>query len=222
MMDVINKGGVVNWVIVVLYFFVVGICIERGIYFYYTRVKFQEFIDNLFGYLREGREDVLKSDIFKFWGSSPVAKLAATYLMHLKDKEALRSEILDSEGAVEVERMGNYLGALSVIGHIAPLLGLLGTITGLIKAFQAIERLGGQVDVGILSGGIWEAMLTTTFGLSLAIPAFLMFSFFSNLVDTRTAQMSQLVSRLNVFFGRKGCDFRINSVFRGNDYDEIS
>ena len=73
--------------------------------------------------------------------------------------------------AREIRRMERFLPTLYLISSVSPLLGLLGTVTGMIKAFQTIENLGGKVDASVLAGGIWEAMLTTALGLSVAIPA---------------------------------------------------
>ena len=64
-----------------------------------------------------------------------------------------------------------YLPSLHLISNVSPLLGLFGTVTGMIKAFQAIQNLGGKVNASVLAGGIWEAMLTTALGLGVAIPA---------------------------------------------------
>jgi biopolymer transport protein ExbB len=71
------------------------------------------------------------------------------------------------EAISDLER---YLNALATIAHVSPLLGLLGTVTGMIKAFMKVEQLGGNVDVGVLAGGIWEALITTASGLVVAIP----------------------------------------------------
>lgn len=70
----------------------------------------------------------------------------------------------------EVNGLSTHMGGLATVGNIAPLLGLLGTVFGMIKAFMAVENLGGRVNAAVLAGGIWEAMLTTAFGLLVAIP----------------------------------------------------
>lgn len=71
----------------------------------------------------------------------------------------------------EVRGLERYLPTLALIANVAPLLGLMGTVTGMIEAFQAIQNLGGKVNASVLAGGIWEAMLTTALGLGVAIPA---------------------------------------------------
>ena len=69
----------------------------------------------------------------------------------------------------EVRGLSRYLQALATIGNIAPLLGLLGTVVGMIKAFMVIQEMGGKVNAAVLAGGIWEAMLTTALGLAVAL-----------------------------------------------------
>jgi len=79
----------------------------------------------------------------------------------------------------EVTILSKHLNTLAVLGSVAPLLGLLGTVIGMIKAFSVVEEMGGSVNAAVLAGGIWEAMLTTALGLLAAIPLL----FFHNHLD---------------------------------------
>ena len=92
-------------------------------------------------------------------------------------------DIINFEGNRAVEQLDKHLRGLSVIAQSTPLLGLLGTVIGMIKAFMRIEEVGGAVDVSTLAGGIWEALLTTAFGLIVAIPALFAYHFFETKVD---------------------------------------
>lgn len=78
----------------------------------------------------------------------------------------------------QVQQLGTGLRTLEVIATVAPLLGLFGTVLGMIEAFRAMEAAGAQVDPSALSGGIWQALLTTAVGLGVAIPVSLIHSFF--------------------------------------------
>ncbi|MCP3986491.1 MAG: MotA/TolQ/ExbB proton channel family protein [bacterium] len=82
----------------------------------------------------------------------------------------LREEVA-RVGALHLERLRSYLRALEAIATLSPLLGLLGTVLGMIEAFRQLEHAGNRASPAILSGGIWEALLTTAVGLSVAIPA---------------------------------------------------
>ena len=75
------------------------------------------------------------------------------------------------------------------MGNIAPLLGLLGTVIGMIKAFMVIQEMGGKVNAAVLAGGIWEAMLTTALGLSVALPTMVAHSYLLSRIDKYEARL---------------------------------
>ncbi len=84
---------------------------------------------------------------------------------------------------------------LELIGVVAPLLGLLGTIFGMIKAFQALQISGAKADPSVLAGGIWEALLTTALGLTVAIPAIVAFNLAENRIDHLRRQTAAALGR---------------------------
>ena len=102
--------------------------------------------------------------------------------------------------AEELKRMESGLATLGILGNTAPLLGLLGTIIGMIKAFMVIETAGGKVDAAALAGGIWEAMITTGVGLSVAIPFLILLHFLENAVERRLHTMDRCISLVSEHF----------------------
>jgi len=88
------------------------------------------------------------------------------------------------------------LRALELVSVIAPLLGLLGTVLGMIDAFQTLQASGATADPADLAGGIWEALLTTAAGMSVAIPAAMALSWFEAVADSARADMEDLATRL--------------------------
>ena len=99
-------------------------------------------------------------------------------------------------GSTELQRMERGFRTLAILGNTAPLLGLLGTIMGMIKAFMVIEAAGGKVDAQALAGGIWEAMLTTGVGLAVAIPVLLTLHLLEGMADRRAQSMRSYASVL--------------------------
>jgi len=89
-----------------------------------------------------------------------------------------------------------WLKPLEVIAALAPLLGLLGTVLGMIEAFRRLEEAGRQVDPAILSGGIWEALLTTAVGLAVAIPAVIASTWFEQRLERLADDMETMVPRV--------------------------
>lgn len=90
----------------------------------------------------------------------------------------------------------SHLSILELIASLAPSLGLLGTVLGMIEAFQAMELAGREVDPSVLSGGIWQALLTTAVGLSVAMPTIVMLSWLNRRLETYFSQLDNLLSGL--------------------------
>ena len=120
-------------------------------------------------------------------------------LKHKKLTAKLESDIREEISRLSDERINYYssnLNSLQVIATIAPLLGLLGTVFGMIEAFQQMEIAGKNVDPSILSGGIWEALLTTAVGLSVAIPIVVLESYFRNLVERFKNNIENAITKI--------------------------
>ncbi|QPH56147.1 MotA/TolQ/ExbB proton channel family protein [Pontivivens ytuae] len=97
---------------------------------------------------------------------------------------------------IELARARAGLRALELIATIAPLLGLLGTVLGMIAAFQALQEAGARADPAALAGGIWEALLTTAAGMAVAIPASMALTWFESVVDSVQSDMENAATRI--------------------------
>jgi biopolymer transport protein ExbB len=122
--------------------------------------------------------------------NSPMGKLLAVGLTHHhRSREVLR-ERLEDAGRHVVSDLERFLNTLGTIAGVSPLLGLLGTVTGIIKAFNAIS-VGGMGDPRLLSGGISEALVTTAAGLLVAIPSLIAYRYLRGRVDRIVVQMEK-------------------------------
>jgi len=110
--------------------------------------------------------------------------------------DTLAREEVARLAAHELAALRGGLRPLELIVTIAPLIGLLGTVLGMIDAFQALETSGGQADPSVLAGGIWEALLTTAAGMAVAIPAAVALSWFEGIVERVQLDMEDLATRL--------------------------
>jgi len=146
------------------------------------------------------QEQALRQALAALRGSpQPTARLLDRALRGLAlpkvDLGLLREE-LSRFANVQLEQLRAWLRALEVIAALSPLLGLLGTVLGMIEAFRQLELAGSQVDPAILSGGIWQALLTTAAGLAVAIPVVLVHSWLERRVERCGHQMEDAVTRL--------------------------
>jgi biopolymer transport protein ExbB len=112
----------------------------------------------------------------------------------LSDAAAREETARVAQGLLGEARAG--LRALDLIVTLAPLLGLLGTVLGMIEAFRALETSGARADPAVLAGGIWEALLTTAAGMGVAIPAAAALAFFDGAVERAGARMEDLATRV--------------------------
>jgi biopolymer transport protein ExbB len=211
-----HTGGPVNCVIAGLYIFVLAIFSERFIYFFRTRYKREKVLEALesVGLNSDSLRSLFPGAKGRCQGLCQPLRIAHCFLSHKDEPEPVLSEILDREAAIIREEMEKKLGVLSFIGTVAPLWGLLGTITGLMNAFSQIEARGSSVDIGFLSGGIWEAMITTATGLVTAICAATCAKWFEHLSASRLQDMGYAVSILTE---KKQQDMLTGTRERGKD-----
>lgn len=155
------------------------------------------FVDQVLKYYRAGHYEEALRILTRH--RSPVARVLDVAIVgHARedlDEHLVREEVHRVAGQY-LERMRSYLRGLEVIGTLSPLLGLLGTVLGMIEAFQQLEQVGNRVDPAVLSGGIWEALLTTAAGLVVAIPALMMLNWFERIVQRAAHAIEDAVTQV--------------------------
>lgn len=186
-MELIYKGGFLVIPILLCSVIALAIFCERLIKFWLLERKGKNVAQDVAQLLKLNRyEDAIR----RAQGSdSPMGRVILKALEVIdQDRETLET-VLEHAIDREVAGFSKYLQVMATVANIAPLLGLLGTVTGMIKAFMAIEQLGGKVNASVLAGGIWEAMLTTALGLSVALPCMVGHSFLLSRVERQEARL---------------------------------
>ena len=138
--------------------------------------------------------------------NSPYYRIADVYCRYFRSSEKIRNAALERMGSKITAQMENRINGLQIIAAITPIIGLLGTIFGMIEAFQVLEKIeesGGQASIGQLAGGIWTAMLTTALGLSLSLLSHIGYSFLQRILNTRIRQMNNILQYLEEHFPGK-------------------
>ena len=186
----IFQGGPVMVVLLALSVFATAIILLKTFELLRLRLEARRALAGVSDLLTAGRED----DAARMLASSrhPIARALTTALRVGSDPSigpgAAEAEV-QRVGSAEIRALESWMRGLSAIGHLSPLLGLLGTVLGMIAAFMSIEDAGPRVDPALLSGGIWEALLTTAFGLTIAIPCMAAFYVIEGEVDRIRAVM---------------------------------
>ncbi len=203
--DIINKGGTVMIPIILCSIFALAIILERIVNLYRSKTDSTRFMDDITAALKRNRISEALEICEQTQG--PVAHiLKAGIMKHDRSRHEIREAIEDA-GLHEVPKLEKNLSFLATIAHVSPLLGLLGTVTGMVNTFQIIQQKAQAmypVDPSVLAKGIWEALITTVAGLIVAIPSFVAYNFLVSKVENLVVEMEILATDLvNILTQRK-------------------
>jgi biopolymer transport protein ExbB len=189
MFDFLAKGGVLVIPILLCSVMALAIFVERMIRFAKIDIGGKGLAEKIARFLKQGnKEEALKAATAS---QSPMGRVLAQAIdVKDQDRETLETVIVHATDD-EVRDLSSYVQALATIGNIAPLLGLLGTVLGMIKAFMVIQEMGGKVNAAVLAGGIWEALLTTALGLAIALPTMVAHSYIVSRIDRYEARLHE-------------------------------
>lgn len=177
MLDLLQKGGPLMWIIVLCSITAVGIFFERLFALHRSSIPVGEMLRGLANILRKENYSEALQECATTPG--PVARVAhAMILRHNSPREELR-DIAQEAGQLEVPKLERNMPLLSTIAYATPLIGLLGTIIGLLTTFQEIASQSGYASATDIAEGVYEALLTTAGSLAVAIPAFIAYSYLS-------------------------------------------
>jgi len=186
MFEFFIKGGFLMYPILICSLLAITIFFERMFYLKSIKTKSKKFVFRVKNLVKKGSIELAISSCRK--NPTPIAKIMLTGLMKFgRGREEIKEAIEDSANQ-EIPLLEGNLSTLSTIGNIAPLLGLLGTVFGMIQSFNVITLMGvGNPEA--LAGGISVALLTTAFGLSVAIPTIVAYNYLSHRVDKLIREM---------------------------------
>ena len=198
--EFLSKGG---WLMVPI-----GLCSIVALAFFLERLwslqankvmpsRFLEVIGKL---LQDGKFE--QAEAMCQGNDSHIAAVLEAGVRYAGRDRAVVKEVMEEVGQREVHYMERFVGALGAIATVAPLLGLLGTVTGMISVFQRVVNqtaAGQSADAGALANGIWEALITTAAGLTVAIPAYLAYRYIESKIDRYAVEMADVSLRLAEF-----------------------
>lgn len=174
MWDMILKGGPIMWPLLLASVIALAIFFEKLYSLQINKILPSDFFEKVLELVKEGKNSEAKA--ICEMESSPISKICLAGISnHGHNREVLKS-CFEEVGKKEEQKLSSFIGVIGTIASVSPLLGLLGTVLGMIKVFQVIST-EGVGNAASLSGGISEALLTTAAGLTVAIPALIMYRF---------------------------------------------
>jgi len=202
--ELFRRGGPVMVPILFCSIVALAVVLDRVYHLRKAKVDTERFLETVSSHVKRNR--IVEAMDFCDQTPGPIARIVkAGILKHDRPPQEIREAIEDA-GVQEVSRLERYLGVLATCAQISPLLGLLGTVTGMVTAFQVIQEKATamtQVNPGDLAGGIWEALLTTVFGLCVAIPALVAYNWLVNWVNHFVIEMERSAAELVEILGQR-------------------
>ena len=193
MFELVKAGGWLMVPIILCSIIAAAICIERFWTLRPSLVAPRNLLSTVWTWVRAGQLD--NERIRQLRLGSPLGQILAAGLTNSRRGREQMKEAIEEVASQVVHEMERYLNTLGTIAAITPLLGLLGTVIGMIKVFSAIQ-LEGTGNAAVLAGGISEALITTAAGLTVAIPSLFFYRFFTRRVDELVVGMEQEAIKL--------------------------
>jgi biopolymer transport protein ExbB len=174
------KGGPMMWVLLVLGLLALVLFIERTLFLHRGQIRSTAFINGIKNILAKHR--IVEALTVCEETPGPVAAVVKAALLHADDSADVMRFHVQEAAVVELPALERRLSSIAAIAQVAPLVGLLGTVLGMITTFLAFEKGGSYATANALSAGMWQALLSVAGGLMLAIPAHLAHHFLSGRV----------------------------------------
>ena len=197
MWDFIIKGGPIMGLIILCSVMAFAVFLERMWHLRNAKIDTKKFMQEISNKVKKNK--VMEALDMCNMTKGPIARILKSGIMKYDRPRQDIKEAIEDAGVHEVPLLERNLGVLATIAHITPLLGLLGTVVGMLKAFQVIEEKAMSmvpVNPGDLAGGIWEALITTVAGLSIAIPTYVVYNYLVSRVDNFVLDMEKSATEL--------------------------
>ena len=211
--DVMQKSSGIMWPILICALISVFIVIERLFHYHRCQINTKDFIQGIFNNLK--RSNVVETISICDDTPGPIAHMTRAAILRAGQETRDIEQAIEEVSLSEIPRLEKNLNILATVAHITPLLGLLGTVVGLIKAFHAIGQHESFINLKNLSPFISEALITTAAGLAIAIPAYAFYNLLVTKVENIVNEMEMAATEIIYFMTHN--EIKINAM----DMDKI-
>ncbi|MDP8322964.1 MAG: MotA/TolQ/ExbB proton channel family protein [Candidatus Stygibacter australis] len=194
---IVSKGGFLMIILLVISIAAIAIIIERLINLKKLSGSNRKLMEEALATLAEEMPE-RAIQICEANADVPISGLLIETIDNFKAPLHELETIMEIEAGKQGIRIQKNLGTLSSFAAVAPLIGFLGTVTGMVKVFMKIDQTGGGVDIGMLANGIWEALLTTIGGLIVGIVCILFYNYLIGITEQIAADLEEGLGKLMI------------------------
>lgn len=187
MWELMVKGGWIMWPILACSITASVLFLERIFHLHRAQIKQDDFLSGIYTIVNRG--NIAEAVSICDQTPGPVAHIVRSGLLHGDEQPEMLKQTIAKAGLGEIPRLEKNLGGLLTVAQITPLLGLMGTVLGLLQVFMAMHENAPLAEIGDISVGIWQALITTAVGLCVSIPSFAGYNFLLSRVERITLNM---------------------------------
>lgn len=196
-MNIFEKGGPVMFLLAGLSVYVLAVILFKAYQFILARITDEKFVEPVMDDIQNQRFEKAMNTLAITPGSvALVMRTALECLLNRTLVQETRQAEIQRVGNAEVRYLETHLRGLDLVANVGPLLGLLGTVIGMVDAFSKLQEQGSRIDPSQLAGGIWEALLTTAGGLIIAIPALAAYNILDGIIERVRTRMRDVSVRI--------------------------
>lgn len=197
MIELMYRGGPAMWAILACSVLIVGLFLQRLFHLHRAHIRSGDFLKGIFTNLQRG--NVVEAVSICEETPGPVAQIVRAAILEHKQGRLRVHQVMEEVGLTEIARLERNLTLLLTLCQATPMLGLLGTVLGMLQIHAAIQLQAPLVQAGDLAGGLWQALLTTAAGLAVAIPGFVGYNFLVSRVENIVVDMERAFAEMTVF-----------------------
>jgi len=190
----LKLGGPMVWLILGASATAVVVFVQRVLHYHRAQINSMEFLNGVRNVLR--RENVVEALSICDATPGPVARLVKVAILNRERGQEVIREALEEAGLMEVPPLESKLNLLATIAQITPLMGLLGTVLGFIQMFTELQSKATLANMQDLSGGIWQALISTAAGLAVAIPCYAAYNYLVSRVNAIVLDMEKAATEI--------------------------
>ena len=195
MIELFKLGGPFMWILLIFSIATMALIVERCIYIFWHDCKVEPLAKEIKAMLKNGKKDAAETKLASLSNKHTVATILLSLLENAKFGENRMEAAAQAEAQERIRRMESGFNYLTALSSIAPLTGFLGTVAGMIGAFRSIAE-ATDVNAQLVANGIYEALITTVFGLIIAIAALVAYNLLIQKVDTFAAETAKAINDL--------------------------
>ncbi|MFC1452337.1 MotA/TolQ/ExbB proton channel family protein [Verrucomicrobiota bacterium] len=196
-LDLVEQGGAVLWFILGMGLAAFVVFVERSLHLHRARIRSDDFLKGIFNIL--GRQNVTEALAICEETPGPVAYIVRTAILHRDDTKAAIRSAVDDAGQGEISRMERRLMFVATVAQTAPLLGLLGTVLGMVESLIVMQHQSPLIQPVDVLSGLMTALITTAAGLTVAIPCYAGFNLLVVKIDRIVLDMERAASEAIAF-----------------------